>query len=79
MIKKQVIDYLLSKSGNLDSGETWYDIGKRFGIKSPDVKRAANDKRYERKSISREAQRIWQTYLKKKNNQSKISLDKKMI
>lgn len=37
MIKKQVIDYLLSKSGNLDSGETWYDIGKRFGIKSPDA------------------------------------------
>lgn len=31
MIKKQVIDYLLSKSGNLDSGETWYHVGKRFG------------------------------------------------
>ena len=68
MIKKQVIDYLLSKSGNLDSGETWYHVGKRFGIESPNKERASKDKTYEKKSISREAQRIWQSYLKKKNN-----------
>ena len=41
MIKKQVIDYLLSKSGNLDSGETWYHVGKRFGIESPNKERAS--------------------------------------
>ena len=68
MIKKQVIDYLLSKSGNLDSGETWYHVGKRFGIESPNKERASKDKTYEKKSIGREAQRIWQSYLKKKNN-----------
>lgn len=68
MIKKQVIDYLLSKSGNLDSGETWYDIGVKFGIKSPDIERANKDETYKKKSIARQAQRIWEAYLRKKNN-----------
>jgi hypothetical protein len=32
MIKKQIIDYILSNSGKLKDSETWYDVGIKFGI-----------------------------------------------
>ena len=67
MIKKQVIDYLLSKSGNLDSGETWYSIGIKFGIEPQDKERAETDEAYKKRSIQTQANDIWRLYLKQKN------------
>ena len=67
MIKKQVIDYLLSKSGHLDSGETWYDVGVKFGIEPQDKRRAEIDDKYKRKSIQTQANDIWRAYIKQTN------------
>jgi len=67
MIRKQIIDYLLSKSGNLDSGETWYTIGIKFGIEPQDKQRAETDEAYKKRSIQTQANDIWRLYLKQKN------------
>ena len=67
MIKKQVINYLLSKSGNLDSGETWYDVGVKFGIEPQNKERATTDEAYIKKSVGRATQKYWQQYLKQTN------------
>lgn len=60
--KKSVIDYLVSNSGKLPQGETWYDVGTKFGIECPKPKRGKKDEKYRKKSIARQAQRYWQTY-----------------
>lgn len=67
MIKKQVIDYLLSKSGNLDSGETWYDVGVKFGIEPQNKERASTDEAYRKRSIQTQANDIWRGYIKQTN------------
>jgi hypothetical protein len=74
-INKLVIDYLLSHSGQLPKGETWYDVGIKCGVEAPDKKRAKKDRSYKKKSIGREAQRQWQRYLNQKND---LSLDKEI-
>lgn len=75
MINKNLIDYLLSNSGKLKEDETWYSLGKKFGIESPNKTRAKENKKYKRKSISRKTQRIWQQYIKSKN---KLKLSKEI-
>jgi len=67
MIKKQIIDYLLSNSGKLKDGETWYDIGLRFGIEPKDKKRAETDDAYKVSSVTKKANDIWRYYLTIKN------------
>jgi hypothetical protein len=67
MIKKQVIDYLLSKSGNLDSRETWYDVGIKFGIEPQNKERASTDEAYRKRSIQTQANDIWRGYIKQIN------------
>lgn len=67
MIKKQVINYLLSKSGNLDSGETWYDVGVKFGIEPQNKERAKIDEAYRKRSIQTQANDIWRGYIKQTN------------
>lgn len=67
MIKKQVINYLLSKSGNLDSGETWYDVGVKFGIEPQNKERASTDEAYRKRSIQTQANDIWRGYIKQTN------------
>ena len=67
MIKKQVINYLLSKSGNLDSGETWYNVGVKFGIEPQNKERASTDEAYRKRSIQTQANDIWRGYIKQTN------------
>ena len=67
MINKELIDYLSSNSGKLKGGESWYDIGKRFGLLPKDKKRAKKDKAYEKEAIGKKANDIWRNYLKSKN------------
>lgn len=67
MIKKQVINYLLSKSGNLDSGETWYDVGVKFGIEPQNKERAKTDATYAKQSVIKQANDIWRAYIKQTN------------
>ena len=68
MVNKQIIDYVLSNSGKLKEGETWYDIGIKFGVEPQDKTRAEVDIRYKRKSIQTQANDAWRSYLKKKNS-----------
>lgn len=75
MINKELIDYLLSNSGKLPDGETWYDVGIRFGVESPNPKKAKKDEKYRIDSIRRRANDIWRSYLTKKNN---LKLDKEI-
>lgn len=75
MINKELIDYLLSNSGKLPDGETWYDVGIRFGVESPNPKKAKKDEKYRIDSIRRRANDIWRNYLTKKNN---LKLDKEI-
>lgn len=74
-IRKSLIDYVLSKSGKLPPGETWYQLAKRFDIPSPNVKKAEKDAFYEKDSRAKKAQDIWRNYLKQKN---KLKLDKEI-
>ena len=67
MINKEIIDYVLSNSGKPKDGETWYDIGVKFGIKPLDKVRELNDTNYAKKYISTRANDIWRNYLKSKN------------
>lgn len=67
MIKKQIINYLLSKSGNLDNKETWYDIGIKFGVEPKNKERALNDEVYKKKSIRTKTNDIWREYIKQTN------------
>lgn len=67
MIKKEIINYLLSNSGQLGSGETWYTIGIKFGIEPQDKERAKADEAYRKRSIQTQANDIWRLYLKQKN------------
>lgn len=66
MIEKQIIDYLLSNSGKLKDGETWYDIAIKFGISVPNRDRISEEG-YIKKALSRKANDIWRKYLKQKN------------
>lgn len=70
--KKLVIDYLLSVKGILPKGETWYDVGKKFGVQCPKPKRGKEDKKYRKKSIARATQRYWQSYTKDIDNMSLV-------
>lgn len=67
MIKKSVIDHILSNGGKLQKDETWLSIAKKFGIEAPDKQRAEKDKKYKKKSIARTAQRYWESYLKEQD------------
>lgn len=67
-INKLVIDYLLNNSGKLPQGETWYDVGIKFGVQAPNKKKAKENRGYKKKSIGRKTQQIWQSYLHKKND-----------
>ena len=62
MNSKLVIDYLLSNGSKKPEGESWYDIGIKFGIEAPDLKRAKEDKKYKRKAIRTATNDIWRTY-----------------
>ncbi len=75
VIKKEIIDYLLSNSGKLQEGETWYEIGKKFSVEAPNKKKAIEDKNYEKDAISKKTNDIWRWYLKKKN---KLKLSKEI-
>lgn len=72
-MNRSVINHLLSNSGKLLVGETWYDVGVKCGIEAPDKDREKIDKIYKKKSIGREAQRCWQRYMKQ---QDKLKLSK---
>lgn len=74
MINKELIDYLLSNSGKLKE-ETWYSLGLKFGVPSPNPKKAEKNKKYKKDSIARKTQEIWQLYLNKKN---KLELSKEI-
>lgn len=67
MIKKQIINHILSNGGKLTADETWVSIAKMYGVKPQNKKRAKEDKKYANKSIARTAQQIWQTYSKQEN------------
>lgn len=71
MIKKKIINHLISNGGRLKKGETWLSVAETFGIEAPDKKRASKDKRYLQKSIARIAQRYWESYSKQ---QEKLKL-----
>jgi hypothetical protein len=68
MINKNVVQYLLTNSGKLAEGETWYEVGVRFGVESPKPKKAGLNKSYKKKSIGTKTNDIWRKYLKQKNN-----------
>ena len=65
-MNKDLIDFILSHSGQLPDNMSWYDIGLKFGIKPPNSRRAKKDPNYIRKSISTRANDIWRNYLKQK-------------
>jgi hypothetical protein len=73
MIKKQIINHLVNNGGKLGTGETWLSIAERYEITAPNKKRAQKDSKYRKKAISREAQRMWQSYIKQ---EKKLSLVK---
>lgn len=76
MINKQVIDYLLSTSGKVPEGSTWFSIGEKFGIQAPDQERAKTEPAYNYKSIGRRTQQVWQNYL---TAQDKLRLNKQIF
>ena len=67
MINKEIVDYVLSNSGKPKDGETWYDIGVKFGIVPFDKEKELNDVNYAKKYIGTKANDIWRGYLKSKN------------
>lgn len=67
MIKKQIIDYILSNSGKLKDSETWYDVGIKFGIEPQNKERASTDEAYRKRSIQTQANDIWRGYIKQTN------------
>lgn len=73
MIKKNIINHVLSNGGKLQEGETWLSIAQLYGVKAANKKRAKEDKRYKHKAISRLAQQYWQRYVKQ---ESKLRLTK---
>jgi len=75
MVKQQIINHLISNGGKLADGETWLSIAKTYGIEVSDKKRAKKDKAYYKKSISRTAQRYWESYVKQ---QKKLELAKQI-
>lgn len=76
MTKKKIINHLLSNGGKLQDGESWLTIAKEYGVTPVDKKRAKNDKKYYKKSISRAAQQYWQQYLKQ---EEKLKLSKQIF
>lgn len=74
MVEKQIIDYLLSNSGKLKGGETWYDVAIKFGISVPNKDRISEEG-YIQKALSKKANDIWRKYLKQKN---KLKLSKEI-
>ena len=75
MIKKQVIDYILSNSGKLPDGETWYSVGVKFNVRPANEHKAKTDKEYEKKAISVRTNDIWRAYIGTKN---KLKLTKEI-
>lgn len=65
--KKDLIDYIISIK-NSKNKESWYEIGNKFKIEPADGLRSKKDKKYRKRSIARETQRIYQNYLKQKDN-----------
>ena len=62
MIKQKLIQQVLSQGGVKKPGQSWYALGIIAGVKSQDPERAKEDKAYEKKSIARRAQQIWDQY-----------------
>ena len=75
MIKKQVIDYILSNSGKLPDGETWYSVGIKFNVRPANEQKAKTDKEYEKKAIAVRTNDIWRAYIGTKN---KLKLTKEI-
>lgn len=69
---RSLIEYVITNGRDKMS---WYEIGKAFGIQSPNKKRAKLDQKYKRKSIATKAQDIWIAYLERKN---KLELTKEV-
>lgn len=72
---KEIINYLLSNGGKLKENETWFSVGKKFGVKTPDPIRAKTDHKYYVKSVGTKTCDIWRTYLKQKE---KLELTKEI-
>lgn len=64
MIKKQIINHILSNGGKLTEEETWLSLAESYGIEAPDKERAEKDKGYRAKATARIAQRYWESYVK---------------
>ena len=75
VVEKELISLLLSNSGQLPEGTTWYDLAVRFGVEVHDKERAKTDETYRRKNMGRSAQRIWQKYIRQQN---KLKLNKQI-
>lgn len=63
-MNKDLIDYLVSNSGKLKEGESWYDIACKFDIPSPNPQKAEKDEAYKKKSMATKANDIWRKYKK---------------
>lgn len=74
-MKKDLIDYMLSKSGKLGENETWYDIAVKFNFQVPDKERAKTDKKYARECLKKAAHKVWKRYVAQ---QAKLKLDKQI-
>ena len=68
MINKELINHILSNSGQLRDKETWYDVGEKFHVTAPDESKAKIDHTYKKKAVARKAQQIWQRYIGQKND-----------
>ena len=64
MIKKQIINHILSNGGKLTEEETWLSLAESYGIEAPNKERAEKDKGYRVKATARIAQRYWESYVK---------------
>lgn len=73
MIKKQIINHIIKNGGKLQAEESWLSIAEQYGLQPSNKKRAEKDIKYYKKSISRAAQKYWQSYVKQ---ESKLSLFK---
>lgn len=81
MIKKEIINHILSNGGKLTQDETWLSIAQKFGVQTPNVERAQKDIKYKNNSIARKAQKYWESYIKqveKLKVQKQIFVDGKL-
>lgn len=75
-MEKLIIKFLLENHGKLPDNMSWYQLGKLFGVESPDVTRSVKDSMYERESIKKRTNDIWRQY--KKENYH-LGLNKKRL